>query len=168
MAEVSNSTLFKIDTGILPTNACVVILKTDWNAEVVDELEQGCIRVLQEHGIQNIQTYTVPGAFELAFAARQLWETQKDSANRPHAIVVFGCVLRGDTPHFEYVSQAVTQGITALNLQLPIPTIFGVLTVDNQRQADERIGGMHGHKGEEAAFTAMKMMSLPILFKANR
>lgn len=167
MAEVSNSTLFKIDTGILPGNACVVILKTDWNAGVVDELERGCIKVLNQHGVVNIKTYNVPGAFEIAFAARQLWEIYKDREDRPHAIIAFGCILRGDTPHFEYVSQAVTQGITGLNLQLPIPTIFGVLTVDNQLQAVERIGGVHGHKGEEAAYTALKMMSLPNLFKAN-
>jgi 6,7-dimethyl-8-ribityllumazine synthase len=159
MAEVSNSTLFKIDTGILPGNACVVILKTDWNAGVVDELERGCIKVLNQHGVENIKTYNVPGAFEI--------DIYKDRADRPHAIIAFGCILRGDTPHFEYVSQAVTQGVTGLNLQLPIPTIFGVLTVDNQLQAVERIGGVHGHKGEEAAYTALKMMSLPNLFKAN-
>ena len=166
MAEVSNSTLFQIDTGILPTNACVVILRTDWNAGIVGELESGCRRVLEQHGVK-VFTFNVPGAFELSFGARQVWETFKYRDDKPHAIVAIGCVLRGDTPHFEYVSQAVTQGITNLNLQLPIPTIFGVLTVDNQIQAEERIGGVHGHKGEEAAFTALKMISLPKLFKAN-
>lgn len=167
MAEVSNSTLFKIDTGILPTNACVVIIKTDWNAGIVNELESGCIRILRQYGVDQIRTFNVPGAFELAFAVRQLWQHVKDLPNRPHAIIVFGCVLRGDTPHFEYVAQAVTQGITKLNLELPIPTVFGVLTVDNQFQAEERIGGRHGHKGEEAAYTALKMISLPNMFKAN-
>ena len=166
MAEVSNSTLFQIDTGILPTNACVVILRTDWNAGIVGELESGCKRILEQHGII-VKTYSVPGAFELTFGARQVWETYKYQDIKPHAIVALGCVLRGDTPHFEYVSQAVTQGITHLNLQLPIPTIFGVLTVDNQMQAEERIGGVHGHKGEEAAFTALKMISLPKLIKEN-
>jgi 6,7-dimethyl-8-ribityllumazine synthase len=166
MAEVSNSTLFQIDTGILPTNACVVILRTDWNAGIVGELENGCRRILEQHNVI-VKTFNVPGAFELAFAARQLWDIYKYRDDRPHAIVAIGCVLRGDTPHFEYVSQAVTTGITQLNLQLPIPTIFGVLTVDNQLQAEERIGGIHGHKGEEAGYTALKMMSLPKLFKAN-
>lgn len=166
MAEVSNSTLFQIDTGILPTNACVVILRTDWNAGIVGELENGCRRILEQHGV-SVKTFNVPGAFELAFAARQLWDIYKYRDDKPHAIVAIGCVLRGDTPHFEYVSQAVTSGITQLNLQLPIPTIFGVLTVDNQLQAEERIGGIHGHKGEEAGYTALKMMSLPKLFKAN-
>jgi 6,7-dimethyl-8-ribityllumazine synthase len=166
MAEVSNSTLFQIDTGILPTNACVVILRTDWNAGIVGELENGCRRILEQHGVI-VKTFNVPGAFELSFAARQLWDIYKYRDDKPHAIVAIGCVLRGDTPHFEYVSQAVTTGITQLNLQLPIPTIFGVLTVDNQLQAEERIGGIHGHKGEEAGYTALKMMSLPKLFKAN-
>jgi 6,7-dimethyl-8-ribityllumazine synthase len=69
-----------------------------------------------------------------------------------------GCVIRGDTPHFEYVCKAVTDGVLQLNLLLPVPTIFGVLTADNELQAKERIGGKHGHKGEEAAVTAIKMI----------
>jgi 6,7-dimethyl-8-ribityllumazine synthase len=74
-------------------------------------------------------------------------------------------VLRGDTPHFDYVCQGVTNGITQLNLSLPVPVIFGVLTVDNDQQARDRIGGKHGHKGEEAAITALKMISLTHSFK---
>ena len=69
-------------------------------------------------------------------------------------------MLRGDTPHFDYVCRSVTDGITGLNLELPVPVVFGILTVDNQQQADERIGGVHGHKGEEAAWTAIKMMEV--------
>jgi 6,7-dimethyl-8-ribityllumazine synthase len=83
----------------------------------------------------------------------------------PHAFIALGCVLRGGTPHFEYVCKAVTDGIVQLNLQLPVPTIFGVLTLDSQEQADERTGGIHGHKGEEAAITAVKMMVLQESFK---
>ena len=71
-----------------------------------------------------------------------------------------GCVIKGDTPHFDYVCKAVTDGVVQLNLSLPVPTIFGVLTVDNDQQANERIGGKHGHKGEEAAITAIKMIAL--------
>jgi 6,7-dimethyl-8-ribityllumazine synthase len=71
-----------------------------------------------------------------------------------------GCVVRGDTPHFDYVCQAVTAGITGLNISLPVPSIFGVLTVDNEQQAFDRLGGSHGHKGEEAAVTALKMVVL--------
>lgn len=78
----------------------------------------------------------------------------------PSAFIALGCVIRGDTPHFDYVCKAVTDGILQLNLLLPVPTVFGILTVDNQQQANERIGGKHGHKGEEAAITALKMIAL--------
>jgi 6,7-dimethyl-8-ribityllumazine synthase len=71
-----------------------------------------------------------------------------------------GCVIRGGTPHFEYVCQSVTQGITHLNVTLPVPVIFGILTVDSLEQAKERAGGVHGNKGEEAAITALKMILL--------
>ncbi|MEI9958511.1 MAG: 6,7-dimethyl-8-ribityllumazine synthase [Ferruginibacter sp.] len=74
-------------------------------------------------------------------------------------------MLRGDTPHFDYVCKAVTDGVVQLNLSLPVPTIFGVLTVDTQEQIDERTGGKHGHKGEEAAVTALKMIALKNSFK---
>jgi 6,7-dimethyl-8-ribityllumazine synthase len=84
--------------------------------------------------------------------------------DKPHVFIALACVIRGDTPHFEYVCQSVTHGITTLNLQLPVPTIFGVLTVNNQQQADERLGGIHGHKGEEAGITALKMIGLPTVF----
>lgn len=165
MAEVSNSKLFQIDTGILQKDACIVIVKTEWNAAVVDELEKGAIRILQEQGITDIRTITVPGAFEIPFGVRACWDANKHKSDRPCAIITFGCVLRGDTPHFEYVCRAVTDGVLQLNLQLPVPVIFGVLTVDNQLQADERIGGRHGHKGEEAAITAVKMIALNNSFK---
>ena len=80
--------------------------------------------------------------------------------NKADAFIALGCVVRGGTPHFDYVCKAVTEGVVQLNLLLPVPTIFGVLTVDNEEQAKERIGGRHGHKGEEAAITAIKMINL--------
>ena len=78
-----------------------------------------------------------------------------------------GCVIRGDTPHFDYVCKAITEGVLQVNLSLPVPTIFGVLTVDNQIQIDERTGGIHGHKGEEAAVTALKMIALKHSFSVS-
>ena len=78
----------------------------------------------------------------------------------PDAIIALGCVIRGGTPHFDYVCRAVTDGINELNLHLPVPVIFGVLTVDDVQQAKDRIGGVHGHKGEESAITALKMIAL--------
>ena len=164
MADISNSKLLQIDTGILKKNACVVIVRTEWNAEIVDELEAGCVRQLKEKGLLNIKVINVPGAFEIAFAIKSYWEQSKKK-NKPAAFIALGCVLRGDTPHFDYVCKAVTDGVVQLNLLLPVPTIFGVLTVDNQQQADERIGGKHGHKGEEAAITAMKMIVIEQSFK---
>lgn len=160
MAATGNTSLLDIDAGILPKDACVVIVRTEWNAPVVDELEKGCRRMLEQCGFQSVQTLTVPGAFEIAFAIRNFWDVHKYRDDRPSAFIALGCVIRGDTPHFDYVCRAVTDGVVQLNFSLPVPSIFGVLTVDNQQQADERIGGKHGHKGEEAAITAIKMIAL--------
>ena len=150
--------------GPLPENTRLVIIKTEWNAAVVDALETGCRRVLAGNHIQQVETIVVPGAVEIPFAIKAYWDAHRDHRARPHAFIAFGCVVRGDTPHFEYVCQAVTQGISNLNLQLPVPVIFGVLTVNTNEQAQERIGGTHGHKGEEAAVTALKMISLQLQF----
>ncbi len=161
----SNSKLLNT-TGILKNkDACVVIVRTEWNAAIVDELEKGCKKKLTESGVKKIKIITVPGAFEISFAIKKYWEINKNSKKTPDAFIALGCVLRGDTPHFDYVCKAVTDGIVQLNLLLPVPSIFGVLTVDNQQQADERIGGKHGHKGEEAAVTALKMVALLKSFK---
>ena len=143
----------------LTKNSCIVIIRTEWNAAVLDVLEAGCVNVLKEHGIC-YKIINVPGAFEIPFAIKAFWESHKYKADKPLAFIALACVIRGDTPHFDYVCKAITEGVLNLNLQLPVPTIFGVLTVDNQQQADERIGGKYGHKGEEAAVTALKMIAL--------
>jgi 6,7-dimethyl-8-ribityllumazine synthase len=101
----------------------------------------------------------VPGAFEIPFVIRRFWQTHKKK-KRPDAFIALGCVIRGETPHFDHICNAVTKGVLALNLELPVPTIFGVLTVNNEEQANERIGGTHGHKGKEAAIAALKMISI--------
>jgi len=156
MSAHSNSLLNT--TGIrIPKGACVVLVRTEWNPAIVDALEEGCIKILQAHNV-TYKTVMVPGAFEIPFGIKRYWEQHKYKDDKPHAFIALGCVLRGDTPHFDYVCTAVTDGILQLNLTLPVPTIFGILTVDNQQQADERIGGKHGHKGEEAAITAIKML----------
>lgn len=159
MAEVANSKLLNTEAGILQKDACVVIVRTEWNAAIVDELEKGCLAKLQEAEVKNVCVINVPGAFEIPFAIKKYWESYKYKDDRPQAFIALGCVLRGDTPHFDYVCKGVTDGVMQLNLSLPVPVIFGILTVDNQQQADERIGGKHGHKGEEAAITALKMIS---------
>ena len=126
--------------------------------------KEGAIAELQKHEVKKIITVTVPGAVEIPFAIKSFWES-KQKKKKPDAFIALGCVVRGDTPHFDYVCKAVTDGVLQLNLGLPVPTIFGVLTVDNEEQARERIGGKHGHKGEEAAITALKMISLQHLLK---
>lgn len=148
-------------------DACVVIVRTEWNAETIDKLEAGCLKVLNEHGIHHT-IISVPGAFEIPFGIKNYWEAFKYKDDKPCAFIALGCVLRGDTPHFDYVCKAVTDGVVQLNLSLPVPTIFGVLTVDNQQQIDERTGGKHGNKGEEAAVTALKMIALSRSFKRTK
>ena len=157
MATTENN-LFNIDTGILQKDACIIIVRTEWNAVIVDKLEKGCKKILDQYEMKNYKIVYVPGAFEIAFAIKSFWDSAK--LDKPQAFIALGCVLRGDTPHFEYVCQAVTDGVVQLNLILPVPVIFGVLTVDDKEQADERTGGEHGHKGEEAAITALKMIAL--------
>ncbi len=164
MADFTNSKLLHIDTGILNKDACIVLVKTEWNAAIVDQLERGCIAQLEKNGIKKIVVLTVPGAVEIPFAIKSYWENA-GKKKRPDAFVALGCVVRGDTPHFEYVCKLVADGVLQLNLSLPVPTIFGILTVENEQQANERIGGKHGHKGEEAAITAIKMISLVNSFK---
>lgn len=162
MADVTNSKLLHIDAGILDIeDACVVLVKTEWNAAITDELERGAIAVLQEHHVKKIISITVPGAFEIPFAIKSYWDKKK----KPDAFVALGCVIRGNTPHFDYICKAVTEGVVQLNMNLPVPTIFGVLTVENEVQAKERIGGKFGHNGERAAITAIKMISLNRSFK---
>jgi 6,7-dimethyl-8-ribityllumazine synthase len=165
MAQVSNSKLFQHTAGIpIKKDACVVLVKTEWNASITDELEIGCMEALQKKNVKKIIRIIVPGAVEIPFAIKAFWES-RGKKKKPDAFIALGCVIRGDTPHFDYVCQAVTEGITQLNLMLPVPVIFGVLTVNDELQAKERIGGPHGHKGEEAAMTAIKMIALQHSFR---
>ena len=163
MATTGNTNLYQINTGILPKDACIVIVKTEWNAGIIDELEHGCRRIFEQYGFTNIETVVVPGAVEIPFTIKARWYAV--SLPRPAAFIALGCVIRGDTPHFDYVCSTVTDGVLQLNMELPVPTIFGVLTVNTNEQAQERIGGKHGHKGEEAAITAIKMIQLNQAFQ---
>lgn len=163
MADIQNSNLYQLQTGTHDfTGACVVLVRTEWNAKVIDALEEGCRKVLAEFGVKNIVTLTVPGAVEIPFAVKAYADSNQPKAD---AFITLGCVIKGDTPHFDFVCKSVTDGVTQLNLSLKVPVIFGVLTVNTQEQADERIGGRHGHKGEEAAITALKMIALNVSLK---
>ncbi|MEO8961295.1 MAG: 6,7-dimethyl-8-ribityllumazine synthase [Ginsengibacter sp.] len=157
---IVNENLYNIDAGILPKDACIVIVHTEWNSQIVDKLLDGCTRILQQYEMTNYKVISVPGAFEIPFMIKNSWEGYHDRFEKPQVFIALGCVLRGGTPHFDYVCRAITDGVLQLNLTLPVPTIFGVLTVDTQEQANERTGGIHGNKGEEAAVTALKMLAL--------
>lgn len=130
----------------------VAVVSTDWNAHITDRLALGAIHTLEERGV-GVEHFKVPGAVELTFAAQRLADTELFDA-----IIVCGCVIKGDTPHFDYVCSSVTQGITSQNTDGPIPVIFSVLTVLTEQQALDRCGGPAGHKGVEGAETALAMI----------
>jgi 6,7-dimethyl-8-ribityllumazine synthase len=132
------------------------IVVSEWNQAITERLLEGACDTLERHGakLENIHIDRVPGSFELTFGARRLAESGKFDA-----ILVIGCVIRGDTPHFDYICAGVTHGITELNLRYAIPFIFGVLTTDTKEQAEVRAGGRYGNKGDEAAVTAIKMVT---------
>lgn len=161
MAQSQNSTSL-LDTHRLAglDLARVAIVQTEWNDKIVRELVNGCESIVHKFSGEIMEHIAVPGCFELPFACKHLWERYDGHERKPEAIIAFGAVIRGGTPHFDYVCRAVTDGILQLNLTLPIPVIFGVLTLDSEEQAWERLGGPHGHKGEEAAITALKMIKI--------
>jgi 6,7-dimethyl-8-ribityllumazine synthase len=154
--SILNDNWLKPSEILVPKDSLLVLVKTSWNADITDRLQAGCIRILDQFSLK-YRTVEVPGAFEIPFAIRKIWEQAE--MGKPVAFIALGCVIKGDTPHFDYVCRAVTDGVLQLNLTLPVPVIFGVLTVDNPRQAEERVGGAHGHKGEEAALSALKLLS---------
>ncbi len=133
------------------------IVVAEWNGEITEALFDGAYNALIENGVkpENIMRMNVPGSFELTFGCKLMLEkTDVD------AVIAIGCVIRGETPHFEYISQSVTMGLTELNVRYNRPVIFGVLTTNNLQQAKDRAGGRLGNKGTEAAITAIKMADL--------
>jgi len=131
------------------------IVVSEWNSEITNKLRDGAYNTLIRHGAkpENITVAYVPGSFELIYGAKRL-ATSKE----PDAIIGLGCVIRGETPHFDYVCSGVTQGFANLNVQGNIPFIFGLLTNDTMQQSVDRAGGIHGNKGDETAITAIKMV----------
>ena len=157
MAITENS-LFNIDSGILQKDAFIVIMRTEWNTAIVDKLEAGCIRILQQYNMENYKVVSVPGAFEIPFGIKSFWDNCK--LEKPQAFIALGCVIQGDTPHFDFICNAVANGVTQVSIKHNKPVIFGVLTTNTLEQAQERAGGKHGNKGEEAAVTALLMANL--------
>ncbi|MDP1801364.1 MAG: 6,7-dimethyl-8-ribityllumazine synthase [Bacteroidota bacterium] len=138
------------------------IVYSEWNHEITNALKEGAINTLISNGAkkENIIIRQVPGSFELTLGAQYMAE-----ATDVDAIICLGCVIQGETRHFDFICDAVAKGITDLNIEYNIPFIFGVLTPDTQQQAVDRAGGKHGNKGDEAAVTAIKMLGLRDSFK---
>ncbi|WP_129020868.1 6,7-dimethyl-8-ribityllumazine synthase [Edaphocola flava] len=161
MALSSDSnTLLDLSEIMHLRNGKVGIVYTEWNDAIINEQIAGAKRIAEQTGNTISNLVKVPGCFEIPYACKALYEQTINDADGPNAIIAFGAVIRGGTPHFDYVCKAVTEGILQLNLSLPIPVIFGVLTLDNDAQAWERLGGVHGHKGEEAMIAALKMIHM--------
>ena len=137
------------------SNMCFGIVVAEWNPEITGALLNGCMSTLEKHGAlpENIHVKTVPGSFELIYGAHQM------TLNGGYdAIIILGSVIKGETPHFDYICQGVTYGIARLNAKSEIPVIYGLLTTLDMQQAEERAGGKMGNKGDECAVTAIKMV----------
>lgn len=136
------------------SNMCFGIVVAEWNPEITNALLNGCVATLEKHGAlpENIHVKTVPGSFELIYGAHQM------SLNDGYdAIIILGSVIRGETPHFDYICEGVTYGIARLNATCDIPVIYGLLTTNDLQQAKDRSGGRLGNKGDECAVDAIKM-----------
>ena len=133
------------------------VVVAEWNGEITFAMKEGAVQTLREHGVKesDIIVCHVPGSFELTAGAQLM-------ANNciTDAIICIGCVIRGETPHFDYICQGVAFGLTQVSINAEIPVIFGVLTTNNLQQALDRAGGKHGNKGVEAAVTAIKMAAM--------
>ncbi|OKS88393.1 6,7-dimethyl-8-ribityllumazine synthase [Mucilaginibacter polytrichastri] len=139
------------------------IVTAEWNAVITNALYEGAYQSLINHGAEpdNIYTYAVPGSFELISGADILL---RNIVNLD-AVICLGCVIQGETRHFDFICNAVANGLSNVGLKYNKPVIFGVLTTDNQQQAIDRAGGKHGNKGDEGAITAIKMADLADSFK---
>jgi 6,7-dimethyl-8-ribityllumazine synthase len=141
----------------VPDDAKIAIVSARFNAHIVDELLAGCLKRLKELGIDEdrVDVHRVPGAFELPVAAQWLAESEEYAA-----VICLGCVIRGDTPHFDYVAGEAARGIQQVAIENSLPVVFGVLTTNTEEQAKQRVGGSHGHAGERAAEAALEMIAL--------
>ena len=136
------------------SNMCFGIVVSEWNSEITGALLDGCVSTLEKHGAipENIHVKTMPGSFELIYGAHQM--TLNDGFD---AVIILGCVIRGETPHFDYICEGVTAGIARLNATSQTPIVYGLLTCNDEQQAKDRSGGRLGNKGDECAVVAIKM-----------
>lgn len=131
------------------------IVVSEWNHNITGALLEGAHNTLVKNGAneEDIMVMTVPGSFELVFGSSQMAKSGKVDA-----VIAIGCVIRGDTPHFDYICEGTTEGLSSLNATGDIPVIYGLLTCNNLQQAQDRAGGILGNKGDECAVTAIKMV----------
>lgn len=159
MMIIKKNNLSQYDPNTVPDASAMkfAVVVAEWNHEITGSLLEGALKTLKKHGAKekNIIVEYVPGSFELTLGAQFMAEYHD-----PDAVICLGCVIQGETRHFDFICQGVTQGITDLNQNYNIPFIFGVLTCNTMKQALDRAGGRHGNKGDEAAITAIKMAAL--------
>ncbi|MCD6200210.1 MAG: 6,7-dimethyl-8-ribityllumazine synthase [Bacteroidales bacterium] len=159
MTSVKKKNLSDFDDTAIPSGEGmkIGIVVSEWNNTITDVLAEGAVKTLRNDGVrkEDILMEHVPGSFELTLGAQ--WMAEYSNVD---GVICLGCVIQGETPHFTYICQGVTQGITQLNIKYNIPFIFGVLTTSNMQQALDRAGGKHGNKGVEAAVTVLKMIDL--------
>lgn len=146
----------KVESGVKLHKKKIAIVVAKWNEDITEALYQGAVESLVSHGVKktHIIRKDVPGSFELSLGG--LWMAEEKDID---AVICLGCVIQGDTPHFDYICQAVAYGITEAGLKTRKPVIFGVITTLNKQQALDRAGGKLGNKGEEAALTAIQMLN---------
>jgi 6,7-dimethyl-8-ribityllumazine synthase len=146
----------------LPRGTRIGVTAARFNEHIVTPLLEGCLQRLAELGLpaKQVQVHRVPGAFELPLAAKLLAGSKKFDA-----VICLGCVIRGETPHFDYVAGECARGIMQVSIEQQLPVIFGVLTTDSEAQATDRIGGEHGHAGVSAANAAVEMILLSTSIK---
>ena len=149
-----NLSEYNIETVPDASNMCFGVVVSEWNPEITGALLNGCVSTLEKHGAipENIHVKTVTGSVELIYGAHQM--TLNDGFD---AVIILGCVIRGETPHFDYICEGVTAGIARLNATSQTPIVYGLLTCENEQQAKDRSGGRLGNKGDECAVVAIKM-----------
>ena len=148
------------DKNVKDIRKCTfAIIVSEWNEEVTEALYQAALETLVNHGAEKAKIIrkNVPGSFELSLAAQ--WMAQQEEVD---SVICIGCVIQGETRHFDFICNAVAQGITHVSLKYNKPVIFGVLTPNTKKQALDRAGGKYGNKGDEAAITAIKMLGFHI------
>lgn len=155
MADYSNQNFLQEKLTLPHTDFKIGVVTALWNTEITNSLKEGALRVLKKEGIspKNVEEWDVPGSYELIYGANKLASEGFD------AIICLGVVIQGETRHFDFICDAVANGISNVTIKHNIPVAFGLLTTDTQQQARERAGGNHGHKGEEAAWTVLKLLT---------